>query len=64
MKTLIPLILLATLAGCAYADKAVELSKSGIAYYCKADDETRSALREQFTTPKGPLVEVRCENLD
>ena len=52
------------LAGCTARDKAVEFSKTGIAYYCNADDATRAALREQLTTSKGPLVQVNCENLE
>lgn len=38
--------------------------KGGITNYCKASDIARQALREEFTTSKGPLVTVHCENLE
>lgn len=52
------------LGACDTTQKVVELSKSGIAYYCNAGDAERGALRQQFTTSKGPLVQVNCENLE
>lgn len=38
--------------------------KGGITNYCKASDASRQALRQEFTTSKGPLVTVHCENLE
>ena len=64
MKYLIIISLAALVASCAARDKVVEMSKTGIAYYCAADEPTRAALRQQFTTSKGPLVQVNCENLE
>ena len=64
MKHLILITAGIMLASCGTTQKVVELSKAGIAYYCAAGDTERAALRSQFTTSKGPLVQVNCENLE
>lgn len=52
------------LPACSVFETAKEISIDAIEYYCQADDATRAALREQYTTSKGPLVQVNCENLE
>lgn len=65
MKFLIAIPALALVLGaCSVQEKVIDFSKDGIAYYCKADDATRQALRDQLKTSKGPLVQVNCENLE
>lgn len=57
-------LIIATMLNCSVADRAVELSISGIQYYCKADETTRAALRAKYTTSKGLLAQVNCDNLE
>lgn len=52
------------LGGCAVTEKVIEMSRAGIAYYCNAGEAERAAIRQQFTTSKGPLAQVNCENLE
>lgn len=67
MKRELAFITLLALAGCItpQGEKAKQIIiKGGIANYCKASDTTRQAMREEFSTVKGPLVTVHCENLE
>lgn len=68
MKHWKPIVILAcaslVLGACGAKEKIVTMTKSGIAYYCNAGEAERNTLRQQFTTPKGPLVQVNCENLE
>ena len=52
------------LGACDTTDKVVDFSIDQIERYCGASDTSRQALREKFTTSKGPLLQVNCENLE
>ena len=52
------------LGACTARDKVVDFSIDQIERYCSASEASRQALREEFTTSKGPLLQVNCENLE
>ncbi len=70
MRTTIAVLAMAlSLSGCGIfrqaKDRVVAFVKEDLVPdYCKSDEPTRQWFREQFSTEKGPLIEVHCDNLE
>lgn len=69
MKTfLISSVIILTVSACSVLEtgkqvvvgKAFDVAKE----YCKADQGYRDQLREEFSTTKGPVFTVNCDNLE
>lgn len=57
-------VALVTMSACSSADLVTEQIKTAISHYCVASELERQVLRAKFSTTRGPLIVIHCENLE
>lgn len=55
---------LTLLGACSFTETLADRAEGLIERYCVAPELERNALRARFSTDKGPLVQINCENLE